>query len=74
MVSRFLQRSADESASETAAERQARIVQERELIEEARRELADGHGIKGEDARELLRALREGRPISIPDTSAPRLS
>ncbi|WP_156917646.1 hypothetical protein [Salinarimonas rosea] len=73
MVTRFLHRGPEQPTSESPAERDARIAYERELIEEARREIADGHAIKGDDARELLRALREGRPISIPDTSSPRL-
>ncbi len=73
MVTRFLHRGPEQPTSESPAERDARIQRERELIEEARREIADGLAIEGEDARELLRALREGRPVSIPDTSSPRL-
>lgn len=57
---------------ETEVERRARIAHERALIEEARQELADGHGIAGDDARDLLRAFREGRAFPIPDTSKPR--
>lgn len=67
---RFLRRP-DENIPlpETEAERRARIEHERALIEEAREELANGHGITGEEARDLIRAFREGRSFPIPDTS-----
>ena len=64
MSAPFLRR-LDEDMPETEAERRARIEHERALIEEAREELANGHGITGEDARDLLRAFREGRSFPI---------
>lgn len=71
MTTRTLQRDTHGAFPETDVERRARIAHERALIEEAEAEIAAGHGITGEAARELLRAFAEGRPFPVPDVSKP---
>jgi hypothetical protein len=66
---RSLPRDTSGAVPETEAERRARIAYERALIEEAEAEIAAGHGIEGEDATALLRALGEGRPFPVPNPS-----
>ena len=63
-----------EPQPETAAERQARVTREQEMLAEARAELDAGLGISGAALEEWLTAFANGeeRPIPAPPSPKPR--